>query len=164
MTSLLKMFKLYAGLMCWLSNPETALFKFNKEFLSLIDKHAPLKKFTVRNNVTPWLDDELKDSMKITCQMKRTAVTAGNKCDWDVYRKMRNSVTKLNKKKKKIYFDNHVKNISNDNRKLWNVLNQLTGKKNKINPSFLETGDKLITNPMYIANHLNDYFILKKVK
>jgi len=101
---------------CWsdvlaASNPETALFIFNKLFLSLIDKHAPLKKFTVRNKVTPWLDDELKKSMQIRCQMKRTAVNTGNKCDWDLYRKMRNSVAKLNKKKKKIYFENHVKII-----------------------------------------------------
>jgi len=101
---------------CWsdvlaASNPETALFIFNKLFLSLIDKHAPLKKFTVRNKVTPWLDDELKKSMQIRCQMKRTAVNTGNKCDWDLYRKMRNSVAKLNKKKKKIYFENHVKKV-----------------------------------------------------
>ncbi len=45
--------------------------------------------------------------------------------------------------------------------KLWNVLNELTGRKNKNNPSFLEANDKFITKPSEIANYLNDYFISK---
>lgn len=37
--------------------------------------------------------------MEMRDQMKKNAITTGNKCDWDLYRKMRNSVTKLKKQK-----------------------------------------------------------------
>lgn len=56
--------------------------------------------------------------MKKRDQMKKTAIITGNKCDWDLYRKMRNSVTKLNKKKKKIYFENQVNNVGNYSKKV----------------------------------------------
>lgn len=55
---------------CWsevfaANNPEIALLKFNNLFLPLVEKHAPLKKFTVRNAITPLLDKEIKDAMKM---------------------------------------------------------------------------------------------------
>lgn len=34
--------------------------------------------------------------------MKKTAIITGNKYDWDLYKKWRNCVTKLNRKKKEI--------------------------------------------------------------
>lgn len=46
-------------------------------------------------------------------------------------------------------------------KKIWNVLYDLTGRKNKTNPSFLGADDKFITKPVAIANHANDYFISK---
>lgn len=42
-----------------------------------------------------------------------------------------------------------------------NVLYDLTGRKNKTNPSFLWADDKFITKPVAVANHVNDYFISK---
>lgn len=42
-----------------------------------------------------------------------------------------------------------------------NVLYDLTGRKNKTNPSFLWADDKFITKPVAVANHVNDYIISK---
>lgn len=78
--------------------------------------------------------------MKIRNQMKTTAVTTENKLDQDLYREIRISFTTFNKNKKKVYFDNHLINKGNDSKKNWNVLNQLTAKKNKTIPSFLGNG------------------------
>lgn len=144
-----------------MNNPETALLKLNKLKMPLVEKHAPMRKSNVRNTTTPWLNKEIKDYMKMRDQLKKTALITGNKCDWDLYRKMRNSVTKLNRKKRKIYFDNQFHKVGNDSKKIWKVLNKLTGRKNKDNPLFLEAGDKFITKPVEIANYLNDYFISK---
>lgn len=104
---------------CWsevisVNNPETALCKFNNPFLP--QRHAPLKKFTVRNAVIPWLDKEIKDSMKMRDQMKKTTIITGNKCDWDLYHKRRNSVT--NQEKKENIFENQVNNVGNDSKKV----------------------------------------------
>lgn len=87
--------------------------------------------------------------------MKKATIISGNKCDWDLYH------NQTSQEKNKIYFENQVNNVGNDSKKVWKVLNNLTGRKNKDNPSFLEAEDKFITKPVEIANHLNDYFIGK---
>lgn len=44
-------------------DPNTALNIFNKLVMPIIDKHGPLKKRTVRNAPSPWLDQELGHNM-----------------------------------------------------------------------------------------------------
>lgn len=70
--------------------------------MPLVEKHAPLKKSTVRNTITPWFDKEIKDAMKNERSngKKKTAIITGNKCDWDLCRKLRNSVIKTSQEKK----------------------------------------------------------------
>ena len=129
--------------------------------MPLVDKHAPLKKFTVRSARTPWLDKEIKELMKQRDQAKKTAVTTGYKVDWEVYRKLRNSVTKLNRNRKKLYYENRINDSRNDNKKLWNTLNDLLGRNTKSSPSYLEVEGNFITKPTDIGNYFNNYFIEK---
>jgi hypothetical protein len=42
-------------------HPDTALDEFMKLFLPIIDKHAPVKKLTVRTVTALWIDEELKN-------------------------------------------------------------------------------------------------------
>ena len=148
---------------CWSNvllepDPGKALNNFNDHFMPLVEKYAPLKKFTVRNISTPWIDNEIKKHMVECDQAKLTAIRSGYKSDWQVYRKLRNFVTKLNKKKKKLYYITKINNINNDSKTLWNILNNLMGKTIRPTPSFLELDGNFLTKPVEIANHLNKYF------
>ena len=56
--------------LCWSdvlmeTNPdsESALMKFNNVFMKVVEKHEPMKKFTVKSISTPRLDNELKEDM-----------------------------------------------------------------------------------------------------
>ncbi len=44
-------------------HPDDALAAFEILFYSLLDKHAPMKKYTVKNIRAPWIDNELKNIM-----------------------------------------------------------------------------------------------------
>lgn len=46
------------------TNPEIALLKFESIFLPIVEKHAPLKKYTIRKQCCPWRDNELKESIE----------------------------------------------------------------------------------------------------
>lgn len=92
-------------------------------------KSPPLRKFTVRNVSTPWLDEELKEHMMERDQAKLAANMSGFKSDWQIYCKLRNFFTKLNKKKKKLYYEHRFNNIKNYSKKLWNTSNDLMGRK-----------------------------------
>lgn len=81
------------------TDPEKAFCAFNETLMKIVDYHAPINKFTVRNANTPWL--ELKEYMKERDQDKLITGSSNFKSDWQVYCKLRNVVSKLNKKKKK---------------------------------------------------------------
>lgn len=151
---------------CWsdvlsTNNPRDALTNFDEIFMPLVEKHAPLKKFTVRKARTQWLYEEIKEYMKQRDQAKKTAIITGYESDWQVYRKLRNSVTKLNRKKKKLSSVNKINDINNDNKKLWNTLTDLLSRNKKLTPSFLEVEGKFITKPIEIANYFNNHYIDK---
>ena len=60
---------------------------------------------------------------------KLTAIRSGYQSDWQIYHKLRNFLTNLNKKKKKMYYKARINAIKNDSKKLCNTLKQLNGKK-----------------------------------
>ncbi len=83
-------------------DPDDALEIFNTLFLQVIGKHAPIRKLTVRNLRSPWLDTELIELVKQRDEAKEAAITSSFLSDWQIYEKLRNYVTALNKKKKTI--------------------------------------------------------------
>ena len=53
---------------CWSDvinkeHPDAVLDEFMKLLLPIIDKHAPVKKLTVRTVKAPWIDEELNNCM-----------------------------------------------------------------------------------------------------
>ena len=44
-------------------HPDSAIDEFMKLLLAIIDKHAPVKKLTVRTVKAPWIDEEFKNRM-----------------------------------------------------------------------------------------------------
>ena len=67
---------------------EPALESFMKLFSTVCDRHAPIKRLSVRLKNASWLDDEL--SMKRRDQLKKHAITSGCLADWQAYRLLRN--------------------------------------------------------------------------
>ncbi len=135
-----------------------ALHAFNDLLGPIIDKYAPVKKQTVRNVGAPWLDQELKELMDQRNKAKAEAIRSADVSLWNIYRKLRNNVTKLNKNKKKMYYQNRIIDARMDSKKIWNILNGLMGKRCRPTPSFLEADENILTNPVEIANYLSSFF------
>lgn len=72
-------------------------------FLSVIDKHAPIKKLNVRTVKAPWIDEELKSCMVGRGEVKGVANKSVCTSDLQTYCKLKSYVTKLNKKKKTLH-------------------------------------------------------------
>ena len=94
--------------------PDTALDEFMKLLLPVIDKHAPVKNLTFRTVKAPWIDEELENCMVERDGAKGVANMSGCTSDWLTYCKLRNDVTKLNTKKKKLYYEANINDIKND--------------------------------------------------
>ena len=139
-----------------------ALDSFMKLFSAVCDKHAPIKKLTVRSLKAPWLDEEVRNGMRERDLLKKSAIMSGNVADWQAYRSLRNKITKLNRQKKKYYYHSKFEECHGDSKKLWKVLNDAMGR-NKMakTPSFIEMNGGFITKPSDIANYFNNYFLSK---
>ena len=151
---------------CWRGvleqdNPDDALDNFNTLFLHNIELYAPMRKNTVRNFKSPWLDTELRESMRSRDKAKQAAMISGSESDWQVYKKLRNYVTAQNKRKKQLFYENKIKSVKSDKKKMWNVVNDMMGRNPKSCPSYLEVDGTFLTKPVDIANYFNDYYYYK---
>ena len=79
--------------------------------LPIIDKHATVKKRTARTVKAPWIDEELKNCMAERDGAKGMADKSGCTSGWLTYCKWRNDETKLNTKKKKLYYEAKINYI-----------------------------------------------------
>lgn len=85
-----------------------------------------------------------------------------NTAEWQTYSQLRNHVTKLNEKKKKLYYGTKINNIKNDNKNLWSRPHKKCNKKAPSSvSSFIEADGLFITKPFDIAKHFNNFFVDK---
>ena len=110
--------------------------------------HAPIK--TVKS---PWIDEEFKNGMVERNEANGIRNKSGSTTDWQMYCKLRNHVTDLNKKKNKLYYEIKINSIKNDSKKLLSTLNVIFGKKANSAPSFIESDGLFITKLTDIANY-----------
>ncbi|CAH1242796.1 Hypp6976 [Branchiostoma lanceolatum] len=71
---------------------DDALDVFMLLFSTVVDFHAPVRRFTVRANSVPWLDAELREAMAMRDEAKTEADKYGLHSDREVYKKLRNYV------------------------------------------------------------------------
>ena len=86
---------------------------------------------------------------------KGEANTSGWTSDCLTYCKLRNYVTKLNKKKKLIMKPRSMIQRMME-KKHWSTLNEIMGRKTNSTPSFIQSDGLFITKPFDVANSLND--------
>lgn len=141
---------------------EAALSTFTTLLSNICDKHAPIKKRTIRKIKAPWLDGELKKYIKERDLLKESAVAFGCPVAWQEYRALRNKITKMNRQKKKHYYQCKFEECKNDSKKLWRTLNEAVGRdKMGKAPSFIEVDGVFVTKAVDIANYFNNFFINK---
>lgn len=69
-------------------DPDRALEAFTSSIMPIMDKHAPMRRITVRTITAPWVDLELKEHIKLRNELKAEAITSGNSILWNKYRKL----------------------------------------------------------------------------
>ena len=88
---------------------DAALSAFMKLLIPVTNKHAPIKTMTVKTVKSPWIyKSPWKMCMVERDEAKGTANKSGSTSDWQTYCKLRNHVTKLNKKKKKLHYETKI--------------------------------------------------------
>ena len=92
---------------------------FEETFLSLLNKHAPLKEKILRYNNDPFMTKELRKKIMKRSKLKNKYNKKRNYENWSLYKKTKKYCLSLLRKTKKVYFEKlNIKEIG-DNKTLW---------------------------------------------
>ena len=147
-------------------NVNEASALFSGTFGSILNKHAPLKVFQVRNNYSPWLSKETKTLMKERDRLRQEATHEGCSDKHEKYRNLRNEVNRKLEKDRKEYYRSKFYQENPSISAVWKNANDYlnTSKRSFSNtPTLIKHNGKVVTSPQEVANALNETF-LQKVK
>ena len=91
--------------------------EFEKAFLTVLNKQAPLKTKFIRHNNNPFITKELQKAIMKRSQLKNTYNKNQNHENWYLYKKQRNFCVSLLRKTKRNYFKNVKIQDITDNKK-----------------------------------------------
>ena len=117
-----------------------ALTAWYEAFLTVVEKHAPVRKRRVKHPTLPqWLSSEIIKAMKLRDRLKRDK-------KFEDYKKQRNIVTSLVRAAKKAYFAKMI-NDNKDTASLWRAMTEITHKsRNKAKTAEIKCSPNVFNN------------------
>ena len=92
---------------------------WHSTFMSIINHHARMKSKLIRGNALPWLDWEIIQHMRQRDRAHKIAKRSGSQHNWDVYKKLRNSVTEQIRSKKIEHFTSAIEENKGNSSVMW---------------------------------------------
>ena len=133
--------------------------EFQNCFVTILDKHAPLRQHKVRNTYAPYIDHELRHKMFLRDFYKKQFNKTKNPDTWKQFQQLRNKINIELQKKNTQFFTRKLNEHKGNVRSSWKVLNMALGSKSKTtNFNTLSVKDKEISDSKEIANALNSHF------
>lgn len=110
---------------------DDAWTSFEKNFITIADRHAPMCSKRVRSNTLPWINDHIRGLIMQRNFHHKKAQKSGSSNEWNIYRSLRNEVSTCIRKAKETYYSNLIVDNKSNSRKLWSVIKSAIGTKVK---------------------------------
>ena len=109
------------------TDPDIAASHFSRIFSSILNRHAPLKTFQVRNKYVPWISKETHEAIDNRDKLKLEALAENDLNKFNEYKVLRNKIkTQLPVDEKECYrtkFYNKEQSVGST----WNSVNDYLG-------------------------------------
>ena len=112
------------------SNINLAYTDFMDKLMLIVNKLCPIKEARVKSNSQEWFDGEIAEKIIIRDKLFKKFKVSKLQIDRELYNEARNKVHNLIRKKKKIYYEEQLKNNIGKPKELWKSLKSL-GSSNK---------------------------------
>ena len=110
---------------------------FNSEFLSVLERHTPIKTIKIRNRQCPFVDDEIKEAMKKRDRLHKLARQTNDILDWENFRLSRGEVkTRLQEAERK-YIRNEIY-INKSPNAMWKVVRRCVPRNEISQPVYIK--------------------------
>ena len=132
---------------------ENAVVLYNEVLLKVLDLHAPLREFTIREDQPAWITKDCQQAKAIRRKLERTK-DKSNDQKHAYNRACKNATTVLNTARN-FYYKNKLALCNNDMKKTYSIVNHLMDKNTSLNhkPNHKDTPE--------VAEEMKNYFIGK---
>ena len=137
----------------------STLEEFDEFYLSVLNKHAPIKRKTVRINQAPYMTKTLRKAI-MRCSALKTKFCRDKTLNSErMYKKQKNFCSKLYKKERKFFYNNLNMENFTDNKRFWTTVKPFLSDKGNLSKKInLKEGDEIVSCDSEVAEILNRYF------
>ena len=140
-------------------DPNMMWIRWKELFLSVANKHAPIKRMRIRNKQSPWITPAIRERMKGRKRLKILAMKTDDPNIWSGYKREKNSTNNAVKQAKAQYYCNHIERNAGNTREIWRTINSVTYREAITNTvTELKTKAKTATDPQEISELFNTHF------
>ena len=141
------------------SDVNDALEHWNALFLSVIDRHLPLRSKRVKRQTQPaWFNPLISGAIRNRNLLLAQATRYNTDLLWQEYRIARNRVNHLIRQSKREFYQESIRSNLDNPRQLWRIIRSLApGNYSKL-PSHLSVNDNNYSKSIDIANLFNLHF------
>ena len=135
-------------------------YRFELIILKVLEKHAPLKKKTLRANDKPYMTKALRQAIMRRSTLKTRYLKNRNEDSLKAFKKQKNYTRRLAKRERVKYFANLDLNKYTDNVKFWYTVKPMfSGKGNGMNNITLVEKGEVVADDKLNADSFNEFFI-----
>ena len=125
--------------------------RFSKQFLEVIDSHAPVKSVKVKHRHCPFVNEEIKVLMRDRDRLLKRARCTGLPVDWELYRDSRRVVKIRLRKAEREYINKEMEGCQNTSSQ-WKLIRKCLPRK--------ETTQQVYTREVKeVAKEFNEFFV-----
>ena len=135
--------------------------KLVNTFRKIVDKHAPMKRKTLRGNQAPFMTRELRKAIYNRSRLKNKQNKHPTNENRINYKKQRNKCVSLRKKAMKSYFKTITSNGMMSNKTFWNTVKPFITNKNGLtnNDITITHNNTAITDEKQLTELFNQYYV-----
>uniref|UniRef100_A0A8C7QUG0 Reverse transcriptase domain-containing protein n=1 Tax=Oncorhynchus mykiss TaxID=8022 RepID=A0A8C7QUG0_ONCMY len=138
---------------------EDAWIFFLNAFLTILNKHAPFKKFRTRNRCSPWFSPDLTALNQHKNILWRSALASNSPRDMQLFREARNHYTQAVRKAKASFFKQKFASCNTNSKKFWDTVKSMDNKNTFSQlPTALKIGNTVTTDKSTIIENFNKHF------
>lgn len=136
----------------------TQLFK---KYFGFFYQSFPVISKRINKNTNNWIPKDLKDEKNNLIELNKQARSSGSENLKRDYKEKYNQCKHKLSNSKRSFYDNNIKNANNIGKTSWQIINKEIQKNtNMAKQDFiLRLNNAEISNPVTIANSVNDYFV-----
>uniref|UniRef100_A0A8K9Y7J5 Reverse transcriptase domain-containing protein n=1 Tax=Oncorhynchus mykiss TaxID=8022 RepID=A0A8K9Y7J5_ONCMY len=132
------------------------IFKKKNAFLTILNKHAPFKKFRTRNRYSPWFSPDLTALNQHKNILWRSALASNSLRDMQLFREARNHYTV--RKAKASFFKQKFASCNTNSKKFWDTVKSMENKNTSSQlPTALKIGNTVTTDKSTIIENFNKH-------